>query len=658
MLDLLLIVADSRSMAVLGRLVVLAIVGHAAVARADSPPRIEDALAEAARAGKPLVVEFGARWCAPCRALERDVLPRPDVQAALAGLAFVRYDLDEPPGDAAAGRYHVSEVPTFLVLASDGRELARHTGSGRPVLMASTLIELFNSARSRVLTSIQLEQAVANDPLDVDARIRLADHYRATGRRADAVAQLRAVLALPSLDHRRAAELTATANELEAAELRLQRWADDALAFVDACPETARATERIADLIASGRVPRARIHDLVHAHLIAVPPVRVPDAVRVAVLAGELDEAQAALVRAEADDVAELGAELLLARAPAKARAQIDRLCRAPRPDHRLACYALREAVRGHARLSPATRELAERARRRIAALEQPGGTDDYVSLAGLGSAQRALGEALVGALDDARARCASLVDRKTHAHVYFGSRPRDTSVTVTPPARRLEACLHDRLVRARRVPLPDRLRMIMAHLELAPATPGSEPAAEDLEAAPPLAPRGVLFDFAARSGDLDASMGATALYDPIGGGPLRLITGGELALGGPDTSTYVARGVVGVAIRTRLPTVLLTTGFGVSRFGDDVPAATEIPVGLRARFVIGPVRAHLWLALSTVLGSAARGRMTPFDESAAGVAASVPLGDVRVLIGAGFESRRAGNVALLSFGVPFGSYF
>src|SRR5689334_14054785 len=92
-------------------------------ARAESPPpALEQAIQQAAAAHKPLVIELGAAWCGPCRVFETQVLPDGSVQRALTGVTFVRYDVDESPGNLAARQLRVRSYPTFVVLDATGVE--------------------------------------------------------------------------------------------------------------------------------------------------------------------------------------------------------------------------------------------------------------------------------------------------------------------------------------------------------------------------------------------------------------------------------------------------------------------------------------------------------------------------------------------------------
>ena len=76
------------------------------------------------KSGIPLVVDFWAAWCGPCRQMA------PAFEAAAAKLEpYVRLGkLDTEAEQAIAARYAIRSIPTMILFAN-GKELARQSGA-------------------------------------------------------------------------------------------------------------------------------------------------------------------------------------------------------------------------------------------------------------------------------------------------------------------------------------------------------------------------------------------------------------------------------------------------------------------------------------------------------------------------------------------------
>jgi thioredoxin 1 len=79
--------------------------------------------AEVLSAPEPVLVDFTATWCSPCRAL-LPILHKLSVEGA-GRLKVVKVDSDASPG--LATRFGVRALPTVIAFAG-GKEVARHAG--------------------------------------------------------------------------------------------------------------------------------------------------------------------------------------------------------------------------------------------------------------------------------------------------------------------------------------------------------------------------------------------------------------------------------------------------------------------------------------------------------------------------------------------------
>lgn len=109
------------------------------------PVHVTDATfdAEVVHSALPVVVDFYADWCAPCRVIEPVIRVLSEQMAGR--VKFAEVNVDEAVGVARS--YGIHSIPTFLFLEA-GQERGREVGPIGPVEFRSILRRHFPAARS------------------------------------------------------------------------------------------------------------------------------------------------------------------------------------------------------------------------------------------------------------------------------------------------------------------------------------------------------------------------------------------------------------------------------------------------------------------------------------------------------------------------------
>ncbi|MDI9615462.1 thioredoxin fold domain-containing protein [Methanothermobacter sp.] len=91
----------------------------------------QEAIDEASKHNKRVILIFSASWCPSCRKLEEETLQNPDVLGKISeNYIAAKIDVDSNP--SAASTYGIYVIPTTIILDSSGNEIGRREGYMAP----------------------------------------------------------------------------------------------------------------------------------------------------------------------------------------------------------------------------------------------------------------------------------------------------------------------------------------------------------------------------------------------------------------------------------------------------------------------------------------------------------------------------------------------
>lgn len=108
---------------------------------------LDDALAQARREGKPLLIDFYAVWCLPCQRMDKETFADAKVKDVLQKVVLLKIDTDKDP--TLSEKFGVVGLPDFRLIKPDGKEFRRLRGFQKADKFLRDLEELVGDGKSK-----------------------------------------------------------------------------------------------------------------------------------------------------------------------------------------------------------------------------------------------------------------------------------------------------------------------------------------------------------------------------------------------------------------------------------------------------------------------------------------------------------------------------
>ncbi len=111
------------------------------------PTFVIKSLQESKAQEKPLLLDFSARWCGPCKLMDKKVFPDPRVARELENWVLLKIDKDKYPH--LANSFSVSGLPTYFLVSEQGEIMGKSLGYQIAPDFAEWLVAARKRSKSR-----------------------------------------------------------------------------------------------------------------------------------------------------------------------------------------------------------------------------------------------------------------------------------------------------------------------------------------------------------------------------------------------------------------------------------------------------------------------------------------------------------------------------